>query len=220
MYRTRWHDRDTPPERTAAEPLVPLPLAAMTTLGDLWYLAERASQQAEQAYHALLDRHGEGYYETTHRKSVSRRRFRVLAERIDRTGAPYGAHTAVYRPSGELLLVRHEGVDLWVLPGGGLDGPETFREAAERELTEEAGVEAVYEGLGILSRVEVRAADYHTWGVLPVYAARAETVDTEVSDPDDEISEARWFEFEDLPDDTRDRGDLLAWRERYLDDRV
>ena len=187
----------------------------MTTLGDLWYLAERASQQAEQAYHTLLDRHRDGHYETTHEEYVSRRRFRVLAERIRETGAPYGAHTAVYRPSGELLLVRHDGVDRWVLPGGGLDGPETFREAAERELAEEAGVEAAYEGLGLLSRVEVYSGDYHTWGVLPVYAARAETTDPEVSDPDGEISEARWFRA--LPEDTRDREDLLAWRRSYLD---
>ncbi|MEF8843455.1 MAG: NUDIX domain-containing protein [Haloarculaceae archaeon] len=187
----------------------------MTALGNLWYLAERASQQAERVYHELLDHHDEGHYETTNRKHVSRRRFRVLAGRIRETGAPYGAHTAVYRPSGELLLVRHEGVDLWVLPGGSLDGHETFREAAERELAEEAGIEASYEGLGMLSRVEIRSTDYHTWGVLPVYAARAETTDPEVSDPDDEISEARWFE--DPPADTRDREDLLAWRERYLD---
>jgi ADP-ribose pyrophosphatase YjhB (NUDIX family) len=110
--------------------------------------------------------------------------------------------------------VRHEGVDLWVLPGDGVDGSETFREATERELREEAGVEATYEGLGMLSRVEVRSADYHTWGVLPVYAARAESTEVEVDDPEEEISDARWFE--DLPPDTRDREDLLAWRERYL----
>lgn len=189
----------------------------MTTFGDLWYLADRASQQAAQARHALLERHGEGreYYETTHRKHVSRRRFRELAERICESGTPYGVHTAVYRSSGELLLVRHEGVDLWVLPGGCLDGRETFHEAAERELDEEAGVEATYEGLGMLSRVDVRSGDHRTWGVLPVYAARAETTDPEVSDPDGEISEARWFR--ELPEDTRDREDLLAWRERYLD---
>jgi len=217
VYRTRCHDLDTPLPTSGAESpdAAPCPFAAMTSLGDLWYLADRASQRAEQAYHGLVERHGDGYYETTHRKHVSRRRFRVLAERIRETGAPYGAHTVVYRPSGELLLVRHEGVDMWVLPGGGIDGRESFREAAERELTEEAGVEAAYEGLGMLSRVEVRSADYRTWGVLPVYAARAETVDTSVSDPDGEISEARWFE--DLPEDTRDREDLLGWRERYLD---
>jgi 8-oxo-dGTP diphosphatase len=189
----------------------------MTALDDLWYLAERASQQAAQAYHGFLDRHEGGFYETTHDKYVSRRRFRVLAERIRDTGAPYGVHTVVYQPSGEILLVRHEGVDMWVLPGGGLDGHETFREAAERELTEEAGVDVAYDGLGMLSRVEIRSGEHHTWGVLPVYAARAESTEPVVRDPDEEISEARWFDR--LPEDTRDREDLLAWRERFLDAR-
>jgi hypothetical protein len=50
--------------------------------------------------------------------------------------------------------------------------------------------------------------------VLPVFAATAETTATTISDPDDEISAAEWFA--DLPADTRDREDLLAWRERVL----
>lgn len=186
----------------------------MTTLDDLWYLSEEAAQRAEQAYHRLCERH-DGFMETSHTKRVSRRRFRTLAERIEETGAPYGAHTLVYRPSGELLLVRHEGVDMWVLPGGLPDGDESFREAARRELAEEAGVDVEYEGLGLLSRVDVYAGDYSTWGVLPVFAARAAETDPEVRDPDGEISAARWFR--DLPEDTRDREDILAWREHALE---
>lgn len=185
----------------------------MTTVDGLWYLADTARQQAVQAYHRLSEAH-DSYLETTHDAQVSRRRFRTLAGRIERTGAPYGAHTLVYRDSGELLLCRHEGVDLWVLPGGGLDGGESFREAAERELTEEAGIEAAYEGLGMLSRVDVSCRDHRTWGVLPVFAARAVTEEPAVSDPDGEISEARWFDT--LPEDTRDRDDLEAWRASTL----
>ncbi|EMA38082.1 NUDIX hydrolase, partial [Halococcus hamelinensis] len=108
----------------------------------------------------------------------------------------------------------HEGVGLWVLPGGGVDPGESFRETAERELAEEAGVEARYEGLALTTRVEVRCDDHATWGVLPIFAAAAETTDPTVSDPDEEISAAEWFA--DLPADTRDRQDLLAWREHAL----
>ncbi|WP_255198857.1 NUDIX domain-containing protein [Halorarius litoreus] len=183
------------------------------TVDRLWYLADEASQQAEQAYHRLTARH-DATLEPDYERRVSRRRFRTLAERIRETGAPYGAHTVVYRDSGELLLVRHEGVDLWVLPGGEVDPGETFREAAERELAEEAGVEVAYDGLGMLGRVEVSSGDHETWGVLPVFAAEAVTTEPEVADPDGEISEARWFD--DLPEDTRDREDLVAWRERVL----
>lgn len=186
---------------------------SMTTLDDLWYLSEEATQRAEQVYHGLTDRH-DGYLERTHTKRVSRRRFRTLAKRIREWGAPYGAHTFVYRPSGDLLLVRHEAVNMWVLPGGLPDGDESFREAARRELSEEAGVEVEYDGLGLVSRVDIFASDYSTWGVLPVFAAKAIETEPKVNDPDDEISAARWFR--DLPEDTRDREHILAWRERTL----
>ena len=183
-------------------------------LNDLWYLADEAAQEAEQVYHRLVEAHDDPL-EFVHRRRVSRPRFRTLAERVQRTGAPYGAHTAVYRPSGELLLVRHEGVDLWVLPGGEQEDGETFREAAARELGEEAGVTVDYEGLAYLTRVEFRCDDHTAWGVMPVFLAAAETHTPEVSDPDGEISAARWFA--NLPPDTRDRSDLRDWRAHALD---
>jgi len=182
------------------------------TFDDLWFLADRAGQQAEQAYHRLRERYDPLELERVDR--VSRGRFRTLAERIDRSGAPYGAHTVVHRDGTALLLVRHDAVDKWVLPGGAPDGGESFREAARRELSEEAGVAASYDGLAMVTRVEVRHGSYATWGVLPVFEARAEGTELEVSDPDGEISAARWFPFDALPEDTRDRADLLAWYDR------
>jgi 8-oxo-dGTP diphosphatase len=183
------------------------------TVDRLWYLADEASQQAEQAYHRLASQH-DPTLEPDYTRRVSRRRFRTLAERIKQTGTPYGAHTIVYRGTGELLLVRHEGVGLWVLPGGGVDAGESYREAAERELAEEAGVDVRYDGLGMLGRVDVASGDHSTWGVLPVFEAEALTTDPDVTDPDGEISEARWFDT--LPEDTRDRDDLVSWRERVF----
>jgi 8-oxo-dGTP diphosphatase len=191
----------------------------MTTVDDLWYLATRAEQQAEQVHHRLADAHEE-YLERTIDRRVSRSRFRTLAERICETGAPYGAHSVVYRPSGELLLVWHAGVDLWVVPGGEPDSGESFREAAVRELTEEAGVEpgadVTYDGLAMNVRVEVRCDGHATWGVLPLFEARADPTATPTADdPDGEITDARWFD--DLPENTRDRGELMAWREFALE---
>ncbi|MFB6172465.1 MAG: NUDIX hydrolase [Haloarculaceae archaeon] len=180
---------------------------------DLWYLADEAEQNAERVYHRLTGGQADPA-EFVRRRQVSRSRFRTLAERVRQTGTPYGVHTVVYRPSGELLLVRHEGVGLWVLPGGEQQADESFREAAERELAEEAGVRVDYEGLAYLTRVEFRCADHAAWGVMPVFAALAETHDPSVSDPDDEISAARWFA--ELPPDTRDRTDLRDWRATAL----
>ncbi len=180
----------------------------MTTVDGLWYLADEASQEAAQAYHRVTETYEE-YLERTYHRHVSRGRFRTLAERIRRSGAPYGAHTLVIDPDHRLLLVRHEGVDMWVLPGGGIDGSESFREAARRELAEEAGVDASYDGLAMLTRVEISCSGCDTWGVLPVFGARAPSTDPSVSDPDGEISEARWFQMDGLPADTRDREDVI-----------
>ncbi|WP_299265042.1 NUDIX hydrolase [Halorientalis sp.] len=185
----------------------------MTVLDNLWYLADEAGQQAEQTYHRLAGDH-EDYIEYERTRTVSRSRFRTVANRIRENGLPYGSHTLVYRDSGALLLVRHEGVDMWVVPGGEVRSDESLREGARRELQEEAGIDATYEGLGILGRVNFRSEGHRAWGVLPVFAARAETTDLEVCDPDGEISEARWFT--ELPVDTRDRAELLSWRERAL----
>jgi len=188
----------------------------MTTVDDLWFLADEATQQAERTYHDLRDRY-EGYREFETTKRVSRDRFRTVATRIRDNGAPYGAHTLAYRPSGELLLVRHEAVGLWVLPGGETRPEESFREAAERELAEEAGVTATYEGVGLLGRVDFRADGHGVWGVLPIFEADvdADAPSPTVRDPDDEITAARWFE--ELPADTRDREQLLAWRRRRFE---
>lgn len=197
--------------RTVRRPGRRVVASAVTAVDDLWFLADEADQRAEQAYHRLRERF-DSFVERRREERVSRSRFRTLAERVKETGAPYGSHTVVYRPSGELLLVRHAAVGKWVVPGGEVAAGETFREAAERELAEEAGVDVDYEGLAMATRVAIACEGYRTWGVLPVFAARAETFDPRVDDPDGEITDARWFA--DLPPDTRDRADLLAWRDR------
>jgi len=183
----------------------------MTTVDDLWYLADVADQEAEQTYHRLAEAH-DGFVEFTRHRRVPRHRFRTVAQDARDHGAPFGAHTLTYRDDGALVLVRHAGVGKWVLPGGELDGEESFREAALRELHEEAGVEAAIEGLGMLGRVEFHCDGNTTWGVLPVFEAQAETTDIAVEDPDGEITDAEWFA--DLPEDTRDRAEILDWRDR------
>jgi 8-oxo-dGTP diphosphatase len=100
-----------------------------------------------------------------------------------------------------------------VLPGGELDPGESFTDAALRELREESGIDARIQGLGMLGRVEFYCDDNSTWGILPVFEARAETTEIDVRDPDEEISEARWFD--ELPEDTRDREEIRRWRDRF-----
>lgn len=187
----------------------------MTAVDNLWFLASEARQRAERVYHRLADDHDD-YLEFRTTRSVSRDRFRTVAERIEAQGLPYGAHTLAYRPSGELLLVEQAAIDTWVLPGGEVEPDESFREGARRELGEEAGIDVTYDGLGVLGEVRFHSDGHETWGVLPIYEGEAESTDLEVRDPDGEITAARWFD--ELPENTRDRSVLEEWRrERFGD---
>ncbi|PSQ44998.1 NUDIX hydrolase [Halobacteriales archaeon SW_7_68_16] len=181
------------------------------TVDELWYLADEGRRRAQQLDHRLRET-DDPAVEFTRTRRVSRDRFRTLARRIEQSGTPFGAHTVVTRGDGAILLCYHEYVEQWVLPGGEVDGDETVREAARRELREEAGIDATYHGLAMLARVEVESGRHRTWGVLPVFAATAETTAVEATDPEDEITRVEWFH--DLPADTRDREELLTWRER------
>ena len=186
----------------------------MTVVDDLWYRADTAQQAAEQTYHRLLEGRDD-VMEFTRTRYVSRPRFETVTERIQDNGLPYGAHSVVTRADGALLLVRHDDVGKWVLPGGEVDPAETFREAARRELTEEAGIEAPLEDLALLGRVQFYCDEYETWGVLPIYGAEATETALSVADPDGEITDAGWFTS--LPEDTRDRDVLVRFRDRKLE---
>lgn len=175
--------------------------------------ADSAARRAGEAYRELSSTY-DSFLEPRRERRVSRHRFTTLVDRIRRTGAPYGAHTIVYRSNGEILLARHAGVDRWVLPGGEIDPGESFIEAARRELAEEAGIEATYDGLAMVTTVELSTQGCETWGVMPVFEAQAESLQPTIRDPDDEIVDVGWFDR--LPTDTRDRADLQTWRERAL----
>jgi len=54
------------------------------------------------------------------------------------------------RNGGEILLVRHKRLELWLPVGGELEPGETPLEAARRELREESGLDGVFpSGLGV-----------------------------------------------------------------------
>jgi 8-oxo-dGTP diphosphatase len=119
--------------------------------------------------------------------------------RVVRTIAPgftVGAICAIERADGALLLVRQSYRRSWGIPGGLLKRRERPDDAARREVDEEVGfaIELVGEPAVVIDE-QARRVDL-------VYRARpAEGEDVATVTPrSPEITEARWFPIDALPD--------------------
>lgn len=84
-----------------------------------------------------------------------------------------GASIAVFKDRRVLLVKRGHApfAGLWSLPGGKLEGTETPREAARRELKEETGVEAEVDG--VVDTVVVAAGEETTYRLTVFYGRTA-----------------------------------------------
>lgn len=109
-----------------------------------------------------------------------------------------GVRVIVENGQGHFLLVRHSYLQGWYLPGGAVDGKETFHEAALREVEEEVGIVAnsaatlltLFLNDGGLGRDHVALFHLVDWGEGDAYLK-----------PNREILEARFFAINELPDD-------------------
>ncbi|QAU12633.1 NUDIX hydrolase [Halorubrum sp. BOL3-1] len=147
-----------------------------------------------------------------------RQTLRLPTDRIDalRRWAEEGTATAaaarVRDSDGRIALVRNAWSDGWLPPGGAVEPGESLSAAAEREVSEETGLDATIGGsLVVVEQTYVDAAsdavafeaDYVVFtgsadGTIP----NADTLGAAA----DEIRAARWFDA--VPNDLHD-GDLL-----------
>jgi len=113
-------------------------------------------------------------------------------------GKTLGARVVVIDEQNRVLLVRPGYVKGWSLPGGGVDRGETLREAAVRELFEEANVEPLEELTfhGIFANDRLFPGDHVGCFVLRKYKQGD-------FKPTHEIREARFFALHELPPDTK-----------------
>jgi ADP-ribose pyrophosphatase YjhB (NUDIX family) len=100
---------------------------------------------------------------------------------------------------GRVLLVRHtyKGKSPWGLPGGGLHPDESLEDCVRREVREEAGIEVRVE------RLLAAEAHYDQRLVDLMFACKpqpSQSLDT--FRPSPEISEARFFPLDQLPEGT------------------
>lgn len=125
------------------------------------------------------------------------------------------AADAVVVDDGRVLLMErdvepYEGC--WVLPGGMVERDETAREACEREVKEEVGVDVdvgafvgLYDSPGRDRRGNVSAA----------YLSTLESGEPRALE---EAAEVEWFTVDDAPEMGFDHGEILADAREILDE--
>ncbi len=111
---------------------------------------------------------------------------------------------------GRVLLLRHVPEkgwgEVWLTPGGKLEGGETVLEGFEREVMEEVGVRVTDPVLTRILQQNLTDGERTRRGYFAQFLARV--VDGEVR-PGADVLEARWFDA--LPPD-------MAFRSDYLED--
>jgi ADP-ribose pyrophosphatase YjhB (NUDIX family) len=108
-----------------------------------------------------------------------------------------GVRALVIDQEGRILLVRHGYTPGWLLPGGGIERGETAQDASARELREEAAITLTHEPelFGFYSNEKIFRGDHVALYVVKQFLPGQFT-------PTAEITDARFFDREDLPGDT------------------
>jgi 8-oxo-dGTP pyrophosphatase MutT (NUDIX family) len=133
-----------------------------------------------------------------------RKRFEPLLRRIFHLywrfarGMTLGVRAVVLDHDNRVFLVKHSYVTGWHLPGGGVEVGETFRDALQRELAEEAGIELSGEPAlhGLFFNNHVSRRDH-----VAVYLIRHFRQDRPPA-PNREIVACGFFDVAALPADT------------------
>jgi len=113
-------------------------------------------------------------------------------------GMTLGVRAVVLDGDNRVFLVKHSYVSGWHLPGGGVEVGETFRDALQRELAEEAGIELLGEPAlhGLFFNSHVSRRDH-----VAVYLIRHFRQDR-LPEPNHEIVACGFFAAAELPADT------------------
>lgn len=115
-----------------------------------------------------------------------------------RRGMTLGVRVAATQNGERVVLVRHQYLPGWYLPGGGVDPGETLAQAAQRELAEETGYGCVWEP-------KLVSMHYNTAGTgrdhVGFYQVELGAQDAAWRRPSAEIAEVRLFELDALPED-------------------
>ena len=116
------------------------------------------------------------------------------------------AATVVIVADGKVLLVKREDLEVWALPGGGVDEGESLAETAVREAREETGLQVELTHLiGLYSEIG-------SWSDWHVASFAADVVGGELQTQLGEVLDLRFFPLDALPED------MFWWHRQHIED--
>ncbi|MFB6195173.1 MAG: NUDIX hydrolase [Haloplanus sp.] len=123
--------------------------------------------------------------------------YEMNRQRIE-DGVNGGAGIWVTNDGGQVLLVRDEGDEGWVDPGGKREAGESFEEAARRETREETGIDCEITGLlaaHVTELVDETDPDRPTlYSLIAVFTGRPRDEEATPRPREGEIAAVDWFD--------------------------
>ena len=94
----------------------------------------------------------------------------------------------------KILLAKRDDIEMWTLPGGGVDAGESVAQAEVREVKEETGLDV---------RIDTLVGVYSRIGVLPdvhIIVFSGETIGGKIKCQPGETIDVKFFPIDDLPE--------------------
>ena len=100
--------------------------------------------------------------------------------------------------SKELLMIYNKKLGKWLQPGGHLEGDETPRQTAQREVKEETGIEVVLIGNKFQNKVQPFAVENYLTRIGPMLDIQFVGIPRSKEIINREDNNARWISFEKI----------------------
>jgi ADP-ribose pyrophosphatase YjhB (NUDIX family) len=110
----------------------------------------------------------------------------------------FGVRVALIKNNSEILLIKHQYDDFWVLPGGGIKKKEVPEKAARREVQEEVGF--IIENLELLGKYKNISGGKNDNVFVFISRNFKKSLENKSFLDKLEVQKQKWFSYRKLPE--------------------